>query len=99
MLPFKWFPNDWQKLSYGIKYSPVNDPLISIDKPNQLERMIIISEKLSSEFSYSRIDLYELNDQVYFGEITFHHDSGLIPIIPKHWDYKLGKLLDLNKKA
>jgi hypothetical protein len=96
LLPFKWFPNDWQKLSYGIKYSPVKNPLISIDKPNQLSKMITISEKLSDVFSYSRIDLYELNNRVYFGEITFHHDSGLIPILPKHWDYKLGKLLDLN---
>lgn len=96
LLPFRWLSNDWQKFSYGIKYSPVKDPLIRFKKPKDLKKMISISQKLSKEFIYARIDLYLLNHIIYFGEITFHHDSGLIPIMPEHWDIKLGKLLRLN---
>ena len=57
--------------------------------------MLFISSKLSSQFRYVRVDLYECCQKVYFGEITFHHDGGFRPIIPVEFDYKFGELLEL----
>lgn len=58
--------------------------------------MIELARVLSDAFPYVRVDFYSLDDtKVYFGEITFNHDSGFRPIIPKEWDYKLGELVTL----
>jgi len=57
--------------------------------------MIELSEKLAEDFIYIRADWYIVDNNLYFGEISFHHDGGLHPIIPKEWDYKLGQKLKL----
>ena len=38
--------------------------------------MIEIATKLSEDFSYVRVDLYEFEDKIYFGELTFTHNAG-----------------------
>lgn len=42
-----------------------------------------------------RVDLYEVNGQIYFGELTFHPCAGLMPFKPEEWDEKLGELIVL----
>ena len=44
------------------------------------------------------IDLYVINGQVYFGELTFYHFSGFTPFVPLEWDYKFGEHIVLPKK-
>ncbi|MCX7548386.1 ATP-grasp fold amidoligase family protein [Xanthomarina sp. F1114] len=89
LLPFTW--SMWKN----------NKPLWPngkhVDKPVQLDKMITIAERLSEPFPYVRIDLYEFASEVLFGEITFHHGSGLEIIHPKEWDLKLGNLVTINK--
>ena len=46
-------------------------PDIKFDKPKNLKLMLEYSEKLSSEFSFVRVDLYEIDNTVYLGEMTF----------------------------
>ena len=58
--------------------------------------MIRIAEELSSEFKFLRVDLYNVNGQIYFGELTFYPASGIGAFIPEQWDEKLGKMLNLN---
>lgn len=48
---------------------------------------------LSSGFPHLRVDFYNINGKIYFGELTFHHDSGIVPIVPKEWEYKLGEMI------
>jgi hypothetical protein len=45
-----------------------------------------------------RVDLYEVNGKVYFGEITFFHFGGIEPFDPEEWDYTFGSWLHLPQK-
>ena len=62
------------------------------------EKMIEIAELLGKGLPQARIDLYNVNGKIYFGEITFFHWSGLVPFKPKEWDYKLGQMIQLPLK-
>lgn len=66
-------------------------------KPRAFDEMIEISKKLSENLIHIRLDLYDINGKVYFGEITFFHHSGLVPFDPLEWDYTFGEWLNLNK--
>ena len=59
--------------------------------------MIKLVENLAQPFVYVRVDMYDFEDEIYFGEITFHHGSGYERLDPMEWDYKLGDLVDLTK--
>lgn len=65
-------------------------------KPQNLEKMIEISKKLSTGFPFLRVDLYEINGQVYFGELTFTPCAGMMPFNPPDADLEIGKLLDIS---
>ncbi len=69
-----------------------------IHKPKSFEKMKEIAEKLSKNIPHVRVDLYEINGQVYFGELTFYHFGGLVPFEPDEWDYKFGEWLKLTVK-
>jgi len=64
---------------------------------NSFSKMKYLSEKLSNGFPHLRVDLYLINGRIYFGELTFHHDSGIVPFIPKEWDERLGNMIRLDK--
>lgn len=72
-------------------------PLASkeIKKPKGFEEMKKIAKEVSKGFPHVRIDLYDINGDVYFGETTFFHFSGNVPFNPEEWDYKLGEWLDI----
>lgn len=69
----------------------------SLEKPKNFEQMLDITRKLSAGIPHVRIDLYNCNGNIYFGEMTFFHNSGMIPFEPLEWDFKLGGLLKLPK--
>lgn len=60
--------------------------------------MLTVVKKLAKAVSapFVRIDLYDINDKVYFSEITFYPNGGYIPFEPKEWDKKIGDLLDIK---
>lgn len=64
-------------------------------KPKNFENMIEIAKKLSKDFTFIRVDLYEINDKVYFSELTFTPCSGVMPFSPSIYDEKIGELLQL----
>ncbi len=66
-----------------------------LKKPDGFEEMIELSRTLSKGIKQSRIDFYDINGKVYFGEITFFHWSGLIPFEPEEWDYTLGSYINI----
>lgn len=62
------------------------------EKPKCFAKMIEIAEEIASEeYPMQRIDLYDVNDEVFFGEITLYHFDGLTPFVPDEWDFKLGE--------
>lgn len=66
-------------------------------KPSRFEDMLKIAEILSKDIPHVRIDLYCIENKIYFGEATFYTGSGFIPFDDKEWDYKLGSWLKLPK--
>lgn len=65
-------------------------------KPEGLKEMLLVAEKLSSDFPFVRVDLYYLNHQVYFGELTFYPWSGYVQFDPDEFDFVLGNLFDIS---
>lgn len=68
------------------------------NRPNDFNKMRELAENLSKGIPQVRIDFYNVNDRIYFGEITFYCSSGFLPFTPEKWDYKLGSLIDLPVK-
>lgn len=64
-------------------------------KPVCFDEMKEIAAKLSVGFPHVRVDLYEVNSKVYFGEMTFFHWSGMTPFKPEKWDYIFGEWINL----
>lgn len=70
-----------------------------LNKPKTFDKMKILAEKLSQNIPHVRVDFYEINGQLYFGELTFSHWSGFVKFNPEKWDKKIGDWLVLpNKK-
>lgn len=69
-----------------------------IEKPINFEKMKELAQVLSKEFPHVRVDFYEVNGKVYFGELTFYHFSGFQPFKPSKWDEKFGEWLTLPKR-
>lgn len=68
---------------------------IDIPKPPNLDEMIYIAKKLSEDFVFARIDLYNINGKIYFGEITLSPNSGFDPDIKYETDLMFGHKLDI----
>lgn len=69
-----------------------------IEKPFNHSEMVKLSERLAQNIDFVRIDFYEINKKVYFGEITFYPASGIERFKPEEYDMKLGDMLKLTKK-
>lgn len=88
-----FFDLDFRPLPFKrLDYLPYS---IQPEKPKRFEEMLNIAEKLSKGFPFLRVDLYEINDKVYFSELTFFPSSGWMLIDPEEWDYIIGSWLEL----
>lgn len=92
---FYFFDRNWRFLRYikGDDKLPEN---FTLEKPKNLEEMIEVAEKLSEDLSYARIDLYNLNGTIYFGEITLCPNSGFDNDITLEADKELGKKIEIS---
>ena len=68
-----------------------------IKRPENLEKMLEIAEELSSDFPFVRVDLYNVNGKIFFGELTFYPWSGYVQYTPDKADYLFGKDFELRK--
>ena len=94
-LKVTFFDLNWNKLPFERKYRSSKE---KIAKPINFTKMVKFSEKLSKSIPFVRIDWYEINGKLYFGEITFYPGSGLEKFYPDKWDYILGDYITLNDK-
>lgn len=69
------------------------------ERPLNYEKMIEIAEKLAQGFYQIRVDLYNVNGKIYFGELTFYPSGGVIDFEPEIWNKKIGDLLILPDNA
>ena len=58
--------------------------------PSNINEMIHIAESLASRFPFVRVDLYNINGKIYFGELTFYPASGYSRYVPDSFDMRLG---------
>ena len=72
-------------------------PKIHFEKPQNLELMLEYAKKLSNEFAFVRVDLYEIDNIVYLGELTFTPFNVRVNYKDKNQSLWLGSLLDLKK--
>lgn len=68
---------------------------INIPKPKKLEEMLGLAKKLSVDKTFIRVDFYEVNGQVYFGELTFYPSSGFLGFEPEKYDAILGEWINI----
>lgn len=66
-----------------------------LKKPKGFDKMVELARELSQGIPHVRVDFYDINGQIYFGELTFYHNGGHEPFTPDSFDYKLGELLTL----
>ena len=66
-----------------------------ITKPLKLDDMLMYAHKLAEGIPFVRVDFYEIEGKVYFGEITFYPASGFSPFYPEEWDSILGSWIEL----
>jgi len=66
-----------------------------VKKPIGFEKMKELAAVLSEGIPHLRVDFYNINGHIYFGELTFSHWSGLTPFSPEEWDLRFGELIKL----
>lgn len=90
---FDFFDMDFNHLDI-VNIHPNSDQII--EKPALFNEMREIAAKLSAGMKFVRIDLYEINGQIYFGEYTFFHGGGFWPFYPEEWEKRLGDWINLK---
>lgn len=89
-----FFDLDWNHLE--LRRKGCKNAKSTPKKPKNLEKMIEFAGVLSKGKKFSRIDFYEVDGEVYFGEITFYPACGFKEFEPDKWNLKLGEMLDIN---
>lgn len=89
---FYFFDEEWNLCRYNRSSQKIVDP-INIAKPQNIKEMFKVAEKLSSQLKFARIDLYNANGKIYFGEITLcpngGFDSNILPEIDLYFGDKI----------
>ncbi|MFG6121495.1 ATP-grasp fold amidoligase family protein, partial [Thalassobacillus sp. B23F22_16] len=88
---------EWKFLSAAEnKHNKYNKPHRLPEKPVSLENMIAIAKELSKPFPFVRVDFYECDNQVVFGELTFTPGSGIYTSQTSIQGKTMGELLDIS---
>lgn len=90
---FYFYDTDWKRLYYQHKEIEFED---TIEKPLGFETMIEIVKQLSEGFPHIRIDLYNVNGKIWFGEYTFYDQGGFDTDITRETDLLWGKKIKLQ---
>jgi hypothetical protein len=89
------FDLNWKPLDY-VRVATYAAAGALPQKPDNLSEMLNVAGQLAKEFPFVRVDLYSINNKVYFGELTFTPGSGWVTLEPVSGDVEFGKMIDLN---
>ncbi len=92
---YTYFDMDYNMLPFYNSGPHADKP---IPKPGTFAEMKQLAEKLSADMAHLRVDLYEVEGKVYFGELTFYDSSGMAFFDPPEWDETIGSWLKLPEK-
>ena len=93
---FDFFDTDFNHLPFTNGHPNANR---TIAKPAGFEKMKELAAILSKGEPHLRVDFYDINGKIYFGELTFFHWGGMVPFKPAEWDYTFGSWIELPTKA
>lgn len=85
------YDTDWNPLNFSLQY-PQGE---TVDKPSRLKEMLEYAKSLSEDMPFVRVDFYQVNDRVIFGEMTFFPENGNGRFSPDTYDALLGSYLKL----
>ena len=94
-LKVTFFDNDWERLPFERHYPASKG---KIERPQNFDKMIELAEILAKDIPFVRVDFYEINGRIYFGELTFYPGAGFEEFTPEKWDKILGDWLVLPQK-
>lgn len=94
-LHLTYYDRDWNKLPFTRGYPAEELPF---PKPKCYDKMLELAELLARDIPFVRIDFYEIEGHLYFGECTFYPGSGMRVFDPPEWDNILGSWLELPKE-
>ena len=85
---------DWSWMPFRRMDFPPLDVLP--EKPACYDKMIEVAERLSKGFPHVRVDLYDIDGNIVFGELTFYNSSGYMRLSPDKYDYVVGDMFDIS---
>ncbi|MBY7733397.1 hypothetical protein JHW46_23960 [Vibrio splendidus] len=90
------FDIEWNRMNFRLdsNFPEVGD----CSPPQNLGQMVEIAKKLSEDFDYVRVDLYNINGKIYFGELTQTHGNGTEDFKPTSVDREWGDYWKLDKE-
>lgn len=94
-LTIDYFDMDWNHMDFERTETPQSKHPEQIQKPKNFELMKKIAADLSKNFIHVRVDLYEIEGQIYFGEMTFTPLAGYINYKSPGTDEYFGSLMTL----
>lgn len=86
------FNKDWTRQDWSVNYKSSGK---SIQKPEYVDLMVELSEKIAGVIPYVRVDWYVIDGELKFGEITFYTWGGFCKFKPKKWDRIMGDWITL----
>jgi len=86
----RFYDLQWQPQDFTLRYPKAER---NVPRPQPFDQMLDIARELSAGFSFVRVDLYDIEGHVYFGEMTFHPESGTAPFSDFETDLELGRRL------
>lgn len=93
-----FFDTNWVHQEF-VGLNPVASPAaVHPSRPASLENQIVIARELSKDIPFCRVDLYESEGNIYFGEITLYPGSGFGCFVPQKYNDILGQMIILPEK-
>lgn len=86
-----FYTTEWERVDVTTDHEQFETPY---PKPKNFEKMLDVARKLSEDFPFVRVDLYNVEGRIYFGELTFYPWAGYVQFTPDSFDFELGKLMD-----
>lgn len=89
------YTTEWKLMDMDYVYP--SDKELVVEKPEKLDEMLEIAKKLSTGIPHVRVDLYQIDNKVYFGEMTFCSQAAVGRFFPSEYDLEFGKYIDISK--
>jgi hypothetical protein len=88
-----YYDMDWKKLPFTTLRNTFFEG--ELEKPKQFEEMIYVATRLAEGFPFVRVDLYNIDGRILFGEMTFYPADGRKEFVPEEYNRIIGDYLKL----